>query len=134
MHVTLKLKEITFTDTFLTDVNQKPLYPGVDGAVIYEVTVTRTHEEVEEFNRVHEGQGTTMIEEPWTFNLYQPFKTGNLCQIEGRNVWKWDGNREHPTISPSFLCDMLADGFRIHLFLIAGKIDLLSDSTVTLVQ
>jgi hypothetical protein len=46
------------------------------------------------------------------------------------NVWGWDGNREAPTLRPSFLGKR--DRYRIHLHLTAGKIDLCGDSTLVL--
>jgi hypothetical protein len=53
------------------------------------------------------------------------------------NVWGWDGNRDAPTLSPSFLALMEKNGnairpYQAHFFLRAGKIDLCGDSTVSL--
>lgn len=72
---------------------------------------------------------------PYICDLYfQPFKRGNSYQTsEGRNVWGWDGNKEVPTLSPSWLIEWAnPKEFRVHLFFQNGKINLLSDSTVTL--
>lgn len=46
------------------------------------------------------------------------------------NVWGWDGDREAPTITPSFLA---AEGrpYRLHSFIRSGQLDLCGDSTVT---
>lgn len=44
-------------------------------------------------------------------------------------VWGRDGNREAPTLQPSFLCDWSPIA-RIHLFPRGGKIELCGDSTV----
>jgi hypothetical protein len=54
------------------------------------------------------------------------------------NVWGWDGNRESPTLQPSFLAvevdkkGRTARPYRAHLFVRDGKIELCGDSTVTL--
>lgn len=58
---------------------------------------------------------------------------------EGVGVWKWDGNEAAPTVAPSLLCTTSAEGTtsrsrgcvptRCHLFLVAGKIQFLGDST-----
>lgn len=47
------------------------------------------------------------------------------------NVWGWDGNREAPTLSPSFLA---REGrpYVMHSFLRSGKLELCGDSTVAL--
>lgn len=53
------------------------------------------------------------------------------------NIWGWDGDTLHPTLTPSFLgpeTDKKGNvirPFRIHLFLTKGAISLCSDSTVT---
>lgn len=62
--------------------------------------------------------------------------------IEGdrANVWEWDGSRDAPTLTPSFLGverdrkGRTVRPFRVHLYLTKGRIDLLSDSTVTLLR
>lgn len=53
------------------------------------------------------------------------------------NVWGWDGNREAPTLMPSYLALDVKNGkrirpYRMHSYLRAGKLDVLSDSTVAL--
>jgi len=47
------------------------------------------------------------------------------------NVWGWDGNREAPSITPSFLA---REGrpYVMHSFLRAGQLELCADSTVIL--
>jgi len=74
-----------------------------------------------------------------TLLTMQPYRLGsNPGTVKGVNVWGWDGDLEHPTLTPSFLCtysgsrDPLTRGIRLHLFLRGGKIDLCGDSTVTL--
>jgi hypothetical protein len=113
---TLKLKKIEFGDKFLLSLDNSPVYPGVDGAVVYEIT-----EEVEGENG----------KEPWTYPMHQPFSAKGIQQVNGRNVWGWDGNKEQPTLTPSFLLNYLP-AYRIHLYFTKGKINLLSDSTVVL--
>ncbi len=108
---TLELKEIIWGDQFLMykDGNTMlPSYPGVDGAIVYHI----------------------IVDKDWEFNCYQPFMKGTTCQVNRRNVWAWDGNKEQPSLSPSYLMDM--DEVKVHLYFIKGKIILLSDSTVVL--
>lgn len=52
------------------------------------------------------------------------------------HVWKWDGNKEQPTFSPSFLTSMgkrSSDGVQrvCHVFVRQGTIQYLSDSNVS---
>jgi hypothetical protein len=53
------------------------------------------------------------------------------------NIWGWDGNREAPTLTPSYLALDVKNGetirpYRMHSFLRSGRIELCGDSTVTL--
>jgi hypothetical protein len=57
----------------------------------------------------------------------QPFRRGPPHYAAGEPVWGWDGG-EPVTLMPSFDC--AADGWRLHCFLVAGKIRLCPDSTV----
>lgn len=61
-----------------------------------------------------------------TFYLRQLFSKLPIHQSSGSNVWQWDGNRENPTLTPSFLWP---DG-RLHLFVVKGNLNILPDSTV----
>lgn len=83
----------------------KRLYPNADGVVWYEVLC-----------------------EDRTIYLRQLFVKG--LNIHGYNdmsiVWSWDGDRENPTLNPSFLWP---DG-RLHLFVRHGNLDILPDTTV----
>jgi len=45
---------------------------------------------------------------------------------ENRSVWRFDGNMESPTFSPSLL-NTYPNGDRCHLFLKGGKIQYLTD-------
>lgn len=45
------------------------------------------------------------------------------------NVWGWDGNREAPTVTPSFLA-VAHRPYRMHSFLRGGRLELCGDSTV----
>jgi len=47
------------------------------------------------------------------------------------NVWGWDGNREAPSLTPSFLAKKDRP-YVFHMYLRAGKIELCGDSTVVL--
>ena len=58
--------------------------------------------------------------------LMQLFSKNPIHQSYGKNVWQWDGNKENPTINPSF---RWIDGV-LHLFVKNGKLDILPDTTV----
>lgn len=124
------------------------VYPGVDGAVEYEVTITRSLEDLkgenacsfEEYERLtQEERHEIKTINPYVYTLQQPFKLGPTITLRDqdghpRYVWGWDGNRDAPTLVPSFLSDegMIngEQGTRIHLFFTGGKINLLGDSNV----
>lgn len=116
MTVTLRFEAVEYGDKFQVYVDGTSVYPGVDGAIKYAIT-----QEVEGENG----------EEPWTYHMYQPFSSKGMQQVNNRNVWAWDGNKEQPTLTPSWIVDC-SPAYRIHLFFTQGKINLLSDSTVTL--
>jgi hypothetical protein len=40
--------------------------------------------------------------------------------LEEGHLWRWDGNTERPTVSPSIACQ--SPGCRLHFSLIAGEI------------
>ena len=126
MKRTFHVKQIHWNDQFLMS-QDGPVYLGVDGAIEYELITTRTTEEIEEQkNEYWTGN-------PWELSFYQPFSAKGQIQVNGRNVWKWDGNREAPTLTPSWLCDMSygkGKNIRIHLLFTRGKIALLGDSNV----
>ena len=130
MRVTIRVKAIEWGDQFLLWSNEdKPVYPGVDGAVRYELKFYRTDEEIAEIRKTSPD-----FENPYVCDLYrQPFSRKGPYQQEhpASHVWGWDGNREAPTLTPSFM--LSGDpAFKVHLFFQAGKINLLPDSTVTL--
>ena len=87
----IRIERIVFMD---------PPEHGVEGRVWYELG-----------GDLPEGSCSAMM---------QPFSRAGARNRAG-HVWQWDGNREAPTLSPSYLC---TDGVnRVHLFLRAGKID-----------
>lgn len=90
----------------------QPNAAGAEGAVYYQVG-----------GDVPKGACTWMR---------QPFRRGESVGNEENGglgiIWGWDGNRDAPTLTPSFFAE---DGVvRVHLFLRAGKIELCADSTV----
>lgn len=89
-------------------------YPGCDGAVYYEIT--------------YDDGSTSWMMQPFARG---PARTQDWPDGRRYNVWGWDGNREAPSLNPSFLCEE-PPRVRVHLFLRAGKIDLCGDSTVRL--
>lgn len=109
-----------FDDEPITNTEGEDAYPGADGAVWYEV----------------EWPSGNL-----SYTL-QPFARGPSHKYDKSApggpvlLWGWDGNREAPTLTPSFLSNFPSsknsEGARIHLFLRKGKIDLCGDSTVVL--
>ena len=125
MKTTLRLKRVHWGDSFLLNSDGKSAIPEINGSVIYEVTITRTDEEMPE--------GKEHYINPYVHEIFQPFKQNYvLDKINGWYVWNWDGNKEAPTLTPSYLIDQLPN-YRIHLYFTKGKIDLLKDSTVELI-
>jgi (2Fe-2S) ferredoxin len=61
-------------------------------------------------------------------HFIQQFHNGDLIPSIGDigNIWSWDGNRENPTVRPSFLIP----DYHFHCFVTNGKIDVLPDSRV----
>jgi len=81
-------------------------YPEADGVVWYEI--------VSELPRGGEN-----------IMLMQLFRKG--VPVSGRpNIWQWDGDKENPTITPSF---HWFDG-GLHLFVRHGALDILPDTTI----
>lgn len=62
-------------------------------------------------------------------NGYRLDATDQEKQEDKANVWGWDGNREAPTILPSFLAAKDRP-YLMHSYLTAGKLALCGDSTV----
>jgi hypothetical protein len=48
------------------------------------------------------------------------------------NVWGWDGNKEAPTLRPSFLAREKRP-YTLHSFLTNGKLELCADSSVVII-
>jgi hypothetical protein len=129
--VTIRVKAIEWGDQFLKWSNGESVYPGVDGAVRYEMKFVRTPEEIAKI----EAQGNVKCPNPLIFDGYfQPFSRKGSYQIGNQNIWAWDGNKEAPTLSPSFGIFQDDLGYRLHLYFQNGKINLCPDSTVTLEQ
>jgi hypothetical protein len=131
VEVTIRVKTIEWGDQFLLWRQENtPVYPGVDGAIRYELKFYRTDDEM----KALKAQGIETVN-PYVCDLYvQPFsRKGTYTQEKGGNVWAWDGNKDAPTLSPSFALDA-GTGWRVHLFFQNGKINLCSDSTVKLEQ
>lgn len=101
---------------------------GAEGTVFYVI---------EDTSRRNDSDGGWAV----VTHLHQPFARDGPKHYKGAteeevrknvaNIWKWDGNREAPTLDPSFLCVYPSEpGFRIHSYLRGGKLELLGDSTV----
>jgi len=61
-----------------------------------------------------------------------PFNRTGIPKIPDQVVWAWDGNREKPTLTPSFLYHA-GDAWRVHFFMRSGVIEPCSDQTATVV-
>lgn len=87
------------------------VYPDCDGAVCYELVLD-------------DGEVVPLLQ------VFARGSSRDLVLRGGGNAiaWGWDGNREAPTLTPSYLAEQ-PNRFRVHLFLQAGKISLCSDST-----
>jgi hypothetical protein len=151
---TIRFKGIVWGDRFSVYYDKDALnnegasvYPKVDGAVEYEVTVTRSAEELkgekacssEEYDKLTpEERHEIKRINPLIYVLQQPFSQKGTHKADHGYVWGWNGNKDAPTLVPSFLYDegMIngEKGTRIHLLFTAGKIDLLGDSNVELIR
>ena len=69
-----------------------------------------------------------IVDGEWAHHFIQQFRKGDLIRNKDDidNIWSWDGNRENPTIRPSFL----VPNYHFHCYVTNGKIDVLSDSRV----
>ena len=94
------MKLIAYMFQFYDEHPNNPVIENVDGTVWYE------------FDSCYASQ---------LFSRKGLFQTSKKI-----NVWEWDGNKEKPSIRPSFL---LPD-FRLHLYVKEGKLNILSDTTV----
>lgn len=105
-------------------------HPEADGYVWYEI-------EYHEPGAVaHFPDGSTKQDLAFDY-LLQPFAVGGSRKdSKGGIMWGWNGNKEAPTLEPSYLAKWQHGSNRTpmvaHLFLRAGKIDLCGDSTVIL--
>lgn len=96
---------------------QEPQFKDCDGVVDYVMYVEMEDKKYEDYE----------------FHIFQPFAKGRqfFDKDSRENVWNWDGNREKPSITPSFLLYGSNDGKgRLHLFVRAGKLDILGDTSV----
>ncbi len=59
----------------------------------------------------------------------QRFSNDDKYKSSIENVWYWNGNKEKPSIQPSFRM-VFPDYTMIHLFVLDGKLDILSDTTI----
>lgn len=101
--------------------SDKPIFPLADGVIFYSYIVGWKNEKTGK-NDIYEAI------------LRQPFKRTNSFVLPSPEtnyygIWVWDGNREEPTLSPSFLADF-GNGDKLHLFVKKGQLEILSDSTV----
>lgn len=109
MEPTITIDELTFYDS----VDPNPKNAGLDGFMVFKLTgIPGRHDD---FVSVRFAKG------------------GPKDLGEGRTkelVWGWDGNRQAPTLAPSFLLETDVYPLRVHLHVVKGKIELTPDSEV----
>jgi hypothetical protein len=103
MNAILRVKTIEWGNEKYIKGDGTPVFPDIDGIVEY--TIALPDREI---------------------YFIQPFKRG--ASLTGR-IWDWDGNKNEPTLRPSIVAEQ--PNFRAHFYLTRGKIELLSDSTVS---
>ena len=59
----------------------------------------------------------------------QLFARKGRAIINNRNVWAWDGNRDAPTLTPSYRV-WVGEPHVLHLHVSGGKLDILPDSNI----
>ena len=89
-----------------------PAYPDADGMVSYEILTV--------WGSIDGKDHTLYLRQLFSKDGLKPGKNN----VD--NIWQWDGNRENPTIRPSFL----VPDYHFHCYVTNGKIDVLSDSRV----
>lgn len=130
--IIIHIKDFQFFDIHpIKDSKGTDAYPGCSGAVIYELYYP---------DGVNLGTPEKPIIHHWSY-MMQPFALGGQRIKPGAteeeiknnlaNIWGWDGNREAPTIQPSYVCDDKRMGARIHSFVVKGQLQLCPDSNVT---
>ena len=60
---------------------------------------------------------------------YRSLVTQGFAPHQNVMAWEWNGERENPTLTPSFLLDW-GDGNKLHLHVKSGKLDILPDTTI----
>ena len=101
------------------NMNGKPTFGKAVGAVQYE---THTEMRMETFDVKYD----TTYYQPFSREARDGFDEDSGFSF---NMWNWDGNRENPTLTPSFLLDW-GDGNKLHLYVKSGKLDILPDTTI----
>lgn len=121
----LRINHIQFFDQEpLLSTDGSPAYPGAEGGVWY--LAVRPGEE----------------NQFWYLQIFRRGPHGKLSNWKHSdgdnrgNVWGWNGDREKPSLSTSFVCPSPRGSIKnhpyVHLFLREGRIDLLPDSEVVL--
>jgi hypothetical protein len=113
---------------------------GADGAVLYLLLAPCQDNPCTHVCRSHPGMEHRYELQPFARggNRTRPGATPEQIANDEANIWGWDGNASSPTLTPSFLAsEVNKQGatirpYRAHWFLRSGRLDLCSDSTVTL--
>lgn len=131
--IIIHVENIQFFDIHgIKDSKGNNAYPGCDGAVIYELYYPD--------GVALPVPGKQPAIHHWSYFM-QPFALGGHRLKPGAteeeirknlaNIWGWDGNRELPTLTPSFAGHDERMGAKVHLHLVKGQIQLCPDSNVT---
>lgn len=99
--------------------------PPWDGIAVYELIYGRDTPE--------EDAGE------YQYTIHQRFEEGDHHVLEEgngveQNIWGWDGDRENPTLTPSFGHGEEEDGWRVHLHLTDGRIEPANDMLLDVVE
>lgn len=103
---------------------------GTDGAVYYLILYPCEERPCTHVCATHPERTHAYERQAFRLGTFGHRLNGTPKEIQNNqaNVWGWDGNKDAPTLSPSFLGHR--DRYLIHLFLKAGRIDLCGDSTL----
>ena len=134
MSYTVQIERIFF------DKNEKE---GTDGGVLY--VILSECEQCKTDPKHHSCTGHPGMTHHYEMQRFRLGASGHRLNAtpgeiadDRAHVWGWDGNREAPTLRPSFL-GMENDKkgrrirpYRMHSYLTSGRLEILADSTVVL--
>ena len=103
---------------------ENPLQNGIEGYVQYNYNV-----HIEGTTDWYYSDISQPFSSKGSYETYHEITRPNALPMRIRElVWAWNGNRDSPTLTPSFLVDIGAMG-KLHLYVKDGKLDILPDTT-----